>query len=213
MFRAACPNFRSGEEGFYPELIEFTEERLKKVNPKRWDNLHGDNSNDDDVMMMMMMMMKWMMITMLVLAKTMATVINFVKVILNWSLVIKMIKWTCLDTAISIFISYQQKSSQRKPHQDIPRFICIRRTGNNRWSAGLLYIHAFFTHGIFVSTDHEVKTLKVSFSLTLFLIQDNFVKKIKLFANLANFQTVCRNGWQVSTKLTNHWRRKVRLVL
>ena len=48
MFRAACPNFRSGEEGFYPELIEFTEERLKKVNPKRWDNLHGDNSNDDD---------------------------------------------------------------------------------------------------------------------------------------------------------------------
>ena len=26
---------RSGEEGFYPELIEFTEERLRKVNPKR----------------------------------------------------------------------------------------------------------------------------------------------------------------------------------
>ena len=48
MFRAACPNFRSGEEGFYPELIEFTEERLKQVNPKRWDDLHGDNSNDDD---------------------------------------------------------------------------------------------------------------------------------------------------------------------
>ena len=68
MFRAACPNFRSGEEGFYPELIEFTEERLKKVNPKRWDNLHGDNSNDDDMMMMMMMMMmmKTMMMIMIV---------------------------------------------------------------------------------------------------------------------------------------------------
>ena len=29
-------NFRSGEEGHYPELIKFTEERLQKVNPKRW---------------------------------------------------------------------------------------------------------------------------------------------------------------------------------
>ena len=54
MIHSGC--FRSGEEGVYPDLIEFTEERLKKVNPKRWDNLHGDNSNDDDVMMMMMMM-------------------------------------------------------------------------------------------------------------------------------------------------------------
>ena len=67
MFRAACPNFRSGEEGFYPELIEFTEERLKNVNPKRWDNLHGDNSNDDDVMMMMMMMMMMIMKTMMMI--------------------------------------------------------------------------------------------------------------------------------------------------
>ena len=66
MFRAACPNFRSGEEGFYPELIEFTEERLKQVNPKRWVHLYGDNSNDDDVMMMMMMM-KTMMKTMMML--------------------------------------------------------------------------------------------------------------------------------------------------
>ena len=60
MFRAACPNFRSGEEGFYPELIEFTEERLKKVNPKRWDNLHGD------IAVMMMMMMKTVMMIMIV---------------------------------------------------------------------------------------------------------------------------------------------------
>ena len=68
MFRAACPNFRSGEEGFYPELIEFTEERLKKINPKRWDNLHGDNSNDDDVMMMMMMMMMMKMMMIMIVA-------------------------------------------------------------------------------------------------------------------------------------------------
>lgn len=26
---------RSGEEGLYPDLIEFTEEKLREINPKR----------------------------------------------------------------------------------------------------------------------------------------------------------------------------------
>ena len=26
---------RSGDEGFYPDLIEFTEEKLREINPKR----------------------------------------------------------------------------------------------------------------------------------------------------------------------------------
>ena len=58
--------------------------------------------------------MWWMMITMLVLAKTMATLINFVKVFLNWSLVLKMIKWTCLDTTISIFYFLSAKVFAKK---------------------------------------------------------------------------------------------------
>ena len=28
--------FRSGSEGFYPQLVEFTEKKLKEINPKRF---------------------------------------------------------------------------------------------------------------------------------------------------------------------------------
>jgi hypothetical protein len=45
---------RSGEEGLYPELIEFTEKRLATVYPKRY--LFFIDDDGDDRMMVVMMM-------------------------------------------------------------------------------------------------------------------------------------------------------------
>lgn len=42
-----CMCCRSNQEGHYPDLIKFTEERLQKLNPKRWGTFNSPTVNFD----------------------------------------------------------------------------------------------------------------------------------------------------------------------